>query len=160
MYDVYLSLGSNMGDRERNISEAVRQIGTLKETKIGKLSSIYETEPVGYICQDRFLNAALLVRTGLRPDQLLFELQEIENRMKRVRTIRWGPRTIDIDILLYDNIRIDTPQLTVPHPRMTERAFVLIPLKEIFEGSIIQGMEIDELIDRCDDKNGIRLYGR
>ena len=130
MATVYLGLGSNLGDREKNIRNAVR---LLEENfvSIEKLSTIIETEPVGFLNQGKFLNAVLKGTTQLSPVDLLLHTQSIEKKLKRMRTIPNGPRTIDIDILLYDQERISTPRLTIPHPRMWERDFVLGPLKEI-----------------------------
>lgn len=155
---VYLALGANLGDKEANLEEAVRQISLLESTEIQGVSAMYETEPVGYVEQDRFLNMAVRIKTGLEPLQLLERLQAIENLLKRKRDIRWGPRTIDIDILLYGNAEINEPRLTVPHPRMFERAFVLIPLKDVYGEAGLKGTNIEELIGRCGDKDGVRLF--
>ncbi|MCX7747354.1 MAG: 2-amino-4-hydroxy-6-hydroxymethyldihydropteridine diphosphokinase [Clostridia bacterium] len=158
-YDVFLSLGSNIGSREKNLLDAVRQISQMEGTDVKKLSNIYETDPVGYEDQDRFLNMAVWIETSLEPLELLEKILGIESVLKRVREIRWGPRTIDIDILLYGDRHIDLPQLTVPHPRMFERAFVLVPLKELLGKKNI-GFDIDNLINLCNDKWGIKLYKR
>ena len=129
---VYLGLGSNMGDREKNLKEAIKALDSHEHIFVEKVSSLYETDPVGYTDQDKFLNAAVFCKTLLTPNQLLDYLQKIEEDLKRVRTIRWGPRPIDLDILLYDDLQLnDEPRLIIPHPRMTEREFVLLPLAEI-----------------------------
>ncbi len=127
---VYLGIGSNMGDREAHIRDA---LVLLKENKITilKQSSTIETEPVGGPPQGDFLNAVLKAETSLSPEELLKILKMIESKLGRVKTVKNGPRPIDIDILLYDNIRMDIPTLTIPHPRMRERAFVMNPLTEI-----------------------------
>ena len=125
----YLCLGSNMGDRERNLTQAVTLLS--QKAKLEKLSSIYETEPVGYREQPFFLNLVCRVAVHLNPEELLRLAKDIETRMGRIPSFLNSPRPIDIDILFYDNKIIKTQNLTIPHPRLTERAFVLIPLAEI-----------------------------
>lgn len=154
----FLALGSNIGDKECNLINAIRLISSINDTEVATVSNIYETEPVGYANQDTFLNMAIGVETFLEPLRLLDELQKIENALKRTREIHWGPRTIDIDILLYKDIKLDLPKLKIPHPRMFERAFVLVPMKDIYNYREINGKGIDELIDKCNDKDGIKLY--
>ena len=127
----YLGLGSNLGDRRANIDDAVRRLGETRGVTVTKVSSIYETKPVGGREQPDFLNAACEVATELSPRELLREAQRIEREMGRVRTVRWGPRNIDIDILLCGDAVIDEGDLTVPHPRLAAREFVLRPLAEI-----------------------------
>ena len=125
----YLGLGSNLGDREENLRKALSLLGDVGE--ITALSSVYETEPWGYAEQPYFLNMVCEFRTSLSPPELLALAQEVERRLGRVRTIRYGPRTMDVDILLYGDQIVDTPDLQIPHPRIPERAFVLAPLAEI-----------------------------
>src|SRR5258708_26591528 len=122
----YLSLGSNLGDRAGNLRQAIEALqgGT-------EVSSFYETEPADVPDQPWFLNCAVKVETDLAPDELLCVLQGIERRLGRVRSIDKGPRTVDIDILFYGDQIVDTPALTMPHPRLAERRFVLEPLSEI-----------------------------
>ena len=128
----YICLGSNLGRKKANIRRAVKLLGKKKDIKILKVSSLYETEPVGYVKQDWFVNSCLKAETNLSPRQLLAILKDIEKKLKRKkRFIRWGPRTIDLDILLYDNLRLKTKDLVIPHPEMHKRAFVLIPLMEL-----------------------------
>ena len=128
----YIGLGSNLGRKKANIRRAVKLLSTNKDIKILKISSLYETEPVGYVKQDWFVNACLKAETNLNPRQLLNTLKDIEKKLKRKKKfIRWGPRTIDMDILLYDNLRLKTKNLIIPHPEMHKRAFVLIPLLEL-----------------------------
>jgi len=127
----YIALGSNMGDREKNLKEALKQIAALPETKVIKSSNIYETEPVGEPKQRPFYNAVVKIETSLDPERLLQKLQETEKAFGRVRKEKWGPRTLDLDILLYEQQIIATDKLTIPHPLMAERAFVLEPLAEI-----------------------------
>lgn len=127
----YLSIGSNIGDRLHHLREAVRALHSHDEVKVLAVSSIYETAPVGFVDQADFLNLAVQVKTGLGAQELLGVCQAIEQGLGRVRDIRWGPRTVDLDILLYNTDNIIAENLVVPHPRMCERAFVLIPLLEI-----------------------------
>lgn len=130
-HKVYLSLGSNMGDKRENLLEAIKRVGELENTEVVKSSTILETEPFGYIEQDNFLNACLEVKTLLTPQEFLSSILKIELDMGRVREIKWGPRVIDIDILFYDKEIIEEDNLAVPHPWICEREFVLDPLSEI-----------------------------
>ena len=129
MAAAYLSLGANMGDREANIRKAVELLA--ESAAVMRVSSLYETAPIGKTDQNDFINAVALVETSLDPECLLKAILGVENNMGRVRNFRWEPRIIDIDILLYDDEMINTAELTVPHPEMMKRAFVLIPLAEI-----------------------------
>ena len=126
----YLSMGSNVGDRQANLSGAIELLAA-PDIHIKKISSIYETEPQDLPHQPWFLNQVVEMETTLFPMQLLGRLQKIERELGRVRTVSKGPRTIDIDIILFGNFVIDTPQLQVPHPRMAVRRFVLEPLAEV-----------------------------
>ncbi len=126
---VYLSLGSNIGDRAAYLHEAIERLGTLGE--VVKVSSFYETEPVEFTRQAWFLNCAVALETEKLPKQLLAAVLRIEREMGRRRTISKGPRVIDIDVLLFGSSVIDAPQLTVPHPALHQRRFVLEPLAEI-----------------------------
>lgn len=131
MVQAYLGLGSNIGDRKQQLLKAIDLIGNIKGIKVTKQSSIYETAPIGYTDQPNFLNLCLEIETELSPQQLLKHCLDIEQQLHRVREIRWGPRTLDIDILLFSDNIIETDNLSIPHPRMQERAFVLIPLNDI-----------------------------
>ena len=135
MPQVYLGLGSNLGDRRGNIQQAVALLSQ-NGLAVERLSSIIETDPVGGPPQDKFLNAALKATTELTPLQLLSAIKKIENQLGRRNTVRNGPRTIDLDILLYDDLEVRTPELTIPHPRMLEREFVLRPLGELMPAPI------------------------
>ncbi len=128
---MYIGLGSNMGDRERNLFSAYDHIVTTEGIESLKLSRFYETAPFGGPLQPMFLNAALGITTNLSPHQLLERFQHIENLMGRVRTVKWGPRIIDIDILLYGDEVVDDVHLKIPHPLMHTRLFVLEPFAEI-----------------------------
>lgn len=127
----YLGLGSNIEDRIEYIQSAIKAINRYEEIKVIKQSSIYETDPVGYEDQGLFLNMVIQVKTNLSPEKLLEVCLNIETSLGRKRVKRWGPRIIDIDLLLYDQQIIDKENLTVPHPRMCERGFVTIPLLEL-----------------------------
>ena len=130
-HKIYLSLGSNMGDKRKNLLEAIERIGKLENTEVIKSSTILETEPFGYVEQDNFLNACLEVKTLMTAQEFLKAILQIELDMGRVREIKWGPRIIDIDILFYDREVIEDENLAVPHPWICEREFVLDPLSEI-----------------------------
>ena len=129
MVIVYLGLGSNVGDRLGNLSSAVERLG--QKMRVQLISSIYETDPVGYEDQPLFFNVVVGVETGLTPVQLLNVTKKIEADLGRTPSFRDAPRIIDIDILLYDELIMTTQDLVIPHPRMEERAFVLVPLLEI-----------------------------
>lgn len=131
MKKVYLGLGSNIGNRENNLKEAINLISQNRNIKVNKISSLYETEPIGFKEQDWFLNMVIEIETSLKPRELLKYLLDVEKRMGRIREIKWGPRIIDIDILIYNEAVIMDEDLKIPHPRICERAFVLIPLIEI-----------------------------
>lgn len=127
----YISLGSNMGDKEKYIENAINAINENGYCSVKKVSSLIETKPYGNVEQDNFLNGCAEIETILSPQELLLLLQEIENKNGRVRTIHWGPRTLDLDILLYDNLVTCEDNLVIPHPDMQNRNFVLEPLLEI-----------------------------
>ena len=129
----YLSLGSNMGNKLYYLMEALIAIDAMEKVTLARVSSFYETAPWGFTDQDTFYNIAVEVRTDLLPFELLRKLQGVEDKLQRKREVRWGPRTIDIDIVFYDNLIIDTEELVVPHPRYRERKFVLAPLYEIYD---------------------------
>lgn len=155
---IYLGLGSNLGDREDNLLNAIKKISKMKTTAVLKKSDIYETKPVGYLPQDKFLNMVIEIETCLKPYNLLSELLKIESELERKREIKWGPRTIDVDILLFDDLYEDSPKLRIPHERMYERAFVLVPLKEIYPSKTINGKKIEDLIEKCSDRDGVIFY--
>lgn len=145
----YLSLGSNMGDRFEMLRQAVSQLSESPAITVTCISSLYETDPVGYTKQESFLNMVVKIETELDAVVLLDVCQEIEQNLNRKRLIRWGPRTIDLDILLYNQDDIKNDRLIIPHPRMGERAFVIVPLLEINqEFKVKDNFEID----------GVRLW--
>jgi len=131
MATAYLGLGSNLGDRRLNLEHAVDLLRSSSRLEVVRASSWIETEPVGGPPQERYLNGALEVRTHLGPRGLLDHILAVEDALGRVRTVRWGPRTIDIDLLFHGEAVVAEPDLEVPHPRILERAFVLEPLAEI-----------------------------
>lgn len=135
----FVGIGSNLGDRESHLSRAVELLSTADNIEVSAVSQIRETEPVGPVEQGPFLNAAVRVETELAPRELLHLLLDIEERMGRVRRERFGPRTIDLDLLLYGDEVVDEPGLTVPHPRLTERRFALEPLSDLDPGLTIPG---------------------
>jgi len=127
----YLGLGSNLGDRLANLREAAALLGAQEGLKVLRSSRVYESDPVAGPPQPEYLNAVLEVETSLSPIELLGVCQRVEKALGRVRGERWGPRTMDVDVLTYDDETLDEPELRVPHPRMHERGFVLIPLSEL-----------------------------
>ena len=131
MVKAYLGLGSNIGEREIQLQEAINILDSFKGVEVTQISDIYETEPVGYTEQPLFLNLCVEIETNLNPQDLLARCLDVEQQLHRVRVISWGPRTLDVDILLYDDLIIEEENLSIPHPRMTERAFVLTPLNDI-----------------------------
>ena len=158
---IILGLGSNVGDRESNIVTAIRQLDKYIGIRIDKISSLYETKPVGVIDQPSFLNAVVSVSSTLSPNLLLQACLSIERQMGRVRIERWGPRNIDIDILSYHNVVIQDEVLQIPHPRLHERSFVLVPLSEIAGGiPIYKGLTPEELLQQVDDSGDVVLFKR
>jgi 2-amino-4-hydroxy-6-hydroxymethyldihydropteridine diphosphokinase len=130
----YIGIGSNLGDREKYIESAIEKLRAIKGIEVKRTSNIYETAPVGGPRQGKYLNGVLELETELEPRELLGKLQAIENELGRKRLVKNAPRTIDLDILLYGDKKIDEPGLRIPHPRMLEREFVMKPLKEIYAG--------------------------
>lgn len=142
MTRVYLALGSNLGDREELIARAVRAVGELPGTRLQARSALIETDPVGPGPQGKYLNGVLAIESSLSPRELLRALLGIESALgrDRAKSERWGPRTIDLDILLYGELELDEPGLTLPHPRLAQRRFVLVPLAELAPELIVPGL--------------------
>ena len=140
MSEAVIALGTNMGNRIENINAAVRAIARLSGVKILKASAIYETEPVGCEEDDKYYNAALLVETSVSPAVLLGECLGIESAMGSFRTRRNEPRIIDLDLILYESFRSESYELTVPHPRILERAFVMAPLLDLYPSGRAPGL--------------------
>jgi len=156
MSQVFLGLGSNLGNRLEYITKAIQLMEEHPEIQFVRQSSVYETEPFGYKEQPDFLNMVIEISTTLSPIDLLDYIHLVENQLGRKRTIRWGPRTIDIDILLYDGKMIKSEKLQVPHPYLTKRLFVLIPLAEIYNGIIPgESLPIDKIIDSLEQREGV-----
>jgi 2-amino-4-hydroxy-6-hydroxymethyldihydropteridine diphosphokinase len=156
----YLSLGSNLGHRERNLEGAIERIGH-QTGEIEKISRYYESEPWGYSSDNSFCNCCVSVRTLLDPLHMLDRLLGIEKQMGRLRAKGgYSDRIIDIDLLLFDDILLDHPRLTLPHPAMGKRKFVLVPLAEIAPGLIhpVTGMSISRMLQQCDDRTGVNLW--
>ena len=140
MRRAYVGLGANLGDRADTLARALVLLGEQPSIELVAVSSFRETEPVGYLEQPRFLNAAAAIETSLEPQALLAALLEIERELGRTREgPRYGPRTVDLDLLLVEGVLLDEPGLTLPHPRLHERAFVLEPLVELDPGIVVPG---------------------
>lgn len=151
----YLALGANLADRFDALREATARIAAVPDITLLRCSRVYETPPWGKTDQPAFANAVIAIRTGLSARRLLETCLDIEFAMGRVRLERWGPRRIDIDVLTYGDARITEPHLTIPHPAMGERAFVLVPLLEIAPDFALGGETGQALLDRL-DRSGIR----
>lgn len=147
-YDALIGLGSNMGDKAANIARAVALLTEPGDIRLVAASRLYRTAPWGVEDQDWFVNAAIAVATDLPPHALLARCLGVEDAMKRIRHERWGPRIIDVDVLAYRDCVIETPDLTLPHPRIAERAFVLVPLADIAPDAEIAGHTVREWLSR------------
>ncbi len=150
----YLSIGSNMGDKEAYLENGIAFLKKNPRIQVDKISSFYETEPYGGVEQDIFLNGAVSLRTLLTPEELLEQLQQAEQEAHRERVIHWGPRTLDMDLLLYDQQLIEETNLVVPHPEMAKREFVLQPLAEIapYVHHPVSGLTVQEMLEQLRQK--------
>jgi 2-amino-4-hydroxy-6-hydroxymethyldihydropteridine diphosphokinase len=159
---VFVGLGSNLGDREFLIRKAVEAMRDLPHTTVIRVSSLYDTEPVGEVEQPAFLNAAVWLETELKPRELLWHLLLVEKRMGRVRSQKWGPRPIDLDLLFYGDETRDEADLKIPHPEAHKRAFVLLPLLELDPDFIhpVTGETIRKLLKKLDPNPPVRKGGR
>ena len=154
---IYLALGSNIGEREVFLARAIERLEASGKVHISKRSSLYETEPVGAGGQPWFLNMVVKARTELDPQALLMLTTSVEDALGRTRTTRWAPRTIDIDILLYDDLRVTRDDLVIPHPEMHRRRFVLIPLLEVDpEVRLPGGERLTEALAKLTDGEEVR----
>lgn len=158
-HSAYLSAGSNLGDREQHLRNALASLRDADVVPV-RVSDIIETEPVGLTGQPWFLNLVLEVRTAHSPEELLACCLEIERIHGRVRNFRFGPRTLDLDILLYDDLILDLPGLRIPHPRMAERRFVLEPLAQIAPAAVhpVLKASVRTLLERCSDPAETRAF--
>ena len=160
----FIGFGSNMGDKARRCEEAISEILKVDNHTLLAKSSFYKTRPVGYTAQDWFVNGVIKIETDLEAPDLFHALKAIENHLGRIETFRWGPRAIDLDLLLFDGACLETPEVTIPHPRLQERQFVLVPLAEIdpdllhpvFKKSVRRLLEdmkedqgVERLLDDC-----------
>ncbi len=153
MTKAVISIGSNLGDREQNLLFAFNQIEKLHQTATLAKSEIYETDPIGGPDQNSFLNAVALIDTQLAPIELLNELRKIENASGRTREIKWGPRTLDLDIIDYQNFTSITENLSIPHPRAASRRFVIEPLIDVAPDWKISGRPVSEILIELSDQN-------
>ena len=158
MKEAYAALGANLGDREASLREAIRRLGEIEGICVRRVSSLYETDPVGYTDQPAFLNMAVALGTSLSPLDLLHAMLGIEREMGRVREVRWGPRVIDLDLLLYEGARSNTDELILPHPRMGERAFVLVPLQDVWSNRVEPFPWVDAVSEEARKREGIRRW--
>jgi 2-amino-4-hydroxy-6-hydroxymethyldihydropteridine diphosphokinase len=158
MATTYIGLGSNLVDRVAMLRTAVERLDTLG--RITGVSSLYETEPVGYLEQSRFLNAVVALETSLAPVDLVQALLGIERDLGRTRSFPNAPRTLDLDLLLVDDVTLDTSELTLPHPRLHERAFVLVPLVELAPelAHPVSGQSMREILGSLPDRGGVEVY--
>ena len=162
MVTAYLGLGSNLGDRRVSLREAIIGVSDPEALTVVATSSIYETAPWGYTDQPDFLNCVVEVETRYSPVELLERIERVEQEIGRTPTWRYGPRLIDVDILLYGNVylRLSDPDLTIPHPRMEQRAFVMIPLAEI-AGDVVHPVlqrTISDIAANVDEQTGVRTW--
>lgn len=157
----YLGLGANLGDRWANLAAAARMLGASRCLRVLRCSRVYETEPWGVANQPRFLNCVLEVGVSLPPEELLARCKDAEEHLGREPGIRWGPRLIDLDILLYDNLLVDLPHLTIPHPRLHLRAFALVPLAELAAARVHPALHrsIRELAAEAEGLEGVSVVG-
>ena len=161
----YLGLGGNLGDRMAALTDALALLEATPGMTRVSCSSVYETEPWGVTDQPAFLNLAAGFETRLRPADLLSVCQSVEQRVGRTESYRWGPRLIDVDILLYGDqvVNLATPDLQIPHPRLHQRAFTLVPLGEIAPEQVVpatDGVTVRRLLSDVDDKDGVKWWGR
>jgi len=159
-HTAYIGLGTNLGNRIENLRQGVKLLDAEKEIEILKVSAVYQTDPVGGPAQGPFLNTCVEISTDLPPEELLTKMLTIEDKLGRIREERWGPRLIDLDLLVYEKQVIDTEFLQLPHPRMEERDFVMVPLNDIAPALIIPGLEISvsEILASREIGPDIKLY--
>lgn len=149
-HTVWIGLGGNVGDVQKSLSIALEKMNAEKNVQVTAVSSLYKTPPWGVEDQDWFLNACAKLKTKLAPLELLNFVKDIEVQLQRKKTYRWGPRTIDIDLLIYEGVELIDDRLTLPHPRMSGRAFVLLPLNEIGPNLKVKDKKISECLEQLD----------
>ncbi|MGX7200107.1 2-amino-4-hydroxy-6-hydroxymethyldihydropteridine diphosphokinase [Enterococcus nangangensis] len=152
----YLALGSNLGSPLANLKEARRLLGATPGITVIASSKLYTTKPYGYLAQADFLNAVLKIETSLTPQALLAACQKVEQTLLRKREIHWGPRSIDVDILWLADATSNTATLTVPHPELTKRSFVLIPLKDVYDLPVLLGQSLDYWIKKSGNQQDVK----
>lgn len=165
MHDIFVGFGSNLGDSLQICREAIAMLASNSRIEVCAVSSFYRTEPEGYKEQPWFINGVVRCRSRLGPAAVLAELQVIENRLGRTRKVRWGPRTLDLDLLSYEDLVATLPELVIPHPRLHERRFVLEPLREIAPGwrHPLLKTAVEELLRNLTENSGnttVKLIGR
>jgi len=153
----YIGIGSNLGDKTKQCKKAISKILKVDHHKLLAKSSFFKTQPIGFTSQDWFVNAVIKIETELEPFNLLRTLKAIESQLGRTETFRWGPRIIDPDILLFDDLEIKTEDLQIPHPRLSERKFLLVPLAEIDQDLIHPGLKktVGELLKDIVEDQGV-----
>ena len=161
MHLVYIGFGSNIGDRLAHIQNAIHALAETEGITLQKISSVYQTDPVGYETQAQFLNGVAAIQTDLPPLSLLRSLKDIEASVGRQHRIRWGPREIDLDILMYGDLCLHTEKLVIPHPEMHLRRFVLVPLVEIAPALVHPVLKetVQTLLERLDDDKSVSESG-
>lgn len=156
----YVALGSNVGDSLEHLRVARHLLNQQESIKVLASSQLYATKPYGGVAQDDFLNVVLKIETSLSPIDLLAITQGIEKQMGRVKTIHWGPRNIDVDILLLDSLKVEFPHLTIPHKEITKRSFVLIPLADVYEQKEIFSKSFDTWINATGNREDVILKSK
>ncbi|SDX84141.1 2-amino-4-hydroxy-6-hydroxymethyldihydropteridinediphosphokinase [Paenibacillus sp. CF384] len=158
--NAYIALGANVGDRQQRLRDALHLLDSHPAITVVRASAIYETDPVGYTDQPAFLNMAAALRTSLEPHELLYAMLAMEQQLGRKRDIRWGPRTIDLDLLLYEGVTLAEEELILPHPRMMERSFVLVPLSDVMAEEHSLQKQVKEIAKQAlqDRGEGIALW--
>ena len=153
----YIGIGSNLGDKLQNYEKAISEILKFDRHRFLAKSSLFKTQPMGYTAQDWFVNGVIKIETDLEPHELLQALKTIESQLGRAKTFRWGPRTIDLDILFFDDIEIQTEELQIPHPSIQDRGFVLIPLAEIDRNLVHPTLKktVQEFLENLKEDQGV-----
>lgn len=156
-HTAYIGIGSNVGDKLHHCERAISEILKIDRHKLLAKSSLFKTQPIGYTSQDWFVNGVIKIETDLEAPQLLQTLKTIESQLGRAETFRWGPRTIDLDILFFDDIEIHTKELQIPHPLIQDRQFVLIPMAEIDRNLIhpVFKKTVQELLNNLKEEQGV-----